>query len=338
MAVKAKDIARMLGVSTATVSLVLNNKKGVSERRRREIIQKIREMHCEYLLDKHSLDNGFVGFVVYKREGNIVTESPFFTYVLEGLINRLNQYGYALRLFYIDKSMSKSEQESRIRSGEYKGLIIFAVEMYDDDLTLFRNIGLPFVTLDNSFREYDVDSVSINNIQGIDIALSYLYKMGHREIGYIRSTLRINSFDERYEAFRRKLGSLGLALSDDYIINVRYSEKFLEEDVRQYLANHKRLPSVFFAENDVIACNAIRSFEASGLEIPEDISLVGFDNRTISTLVDPQLTTINVPKDAFGPPAVDLLLSRLNQERTESLKVEIGTNLLERGSVKKLTI
>ena len=74
-----------------------------------------------------------------------------------------------------------------------------------------------------------------------------------------------------------------------------------------------------------------------GYRIPEDISVVGFDNRPISTLVEPQLTTINVPKDIFGPAAVDLLISRLDQGREQSLKVEIGTSLVKRESVKKIT-
>lgn len=78
MALRAKDIAEMLGVSTATVSLVLNNKPGVGEKRRQEIIQKIKEMDCGYMLKEQRINNGSIGFVVYKREGSIVDESPFF--------------------------------------------------------------------------------------------------------------------------------------------------------------------------------------------------------------------------------------------------------------------
>ena len=116
-----------------------------------------------------------------------------------------------------------------------------------------------------------------------------------------------------------------------------YSEEDVKRDVKKYLEGRKRLPTAFFAENDLIGCSAIRAMQECGYRIPEDISVVGFDNRPISTLVEPQLTTINVPKDIFGPAAVDLLISRLDQGREQSVKVEIGTSLVKRGSVKKIT-
>ena len=119
MALRAKDIAEMLGVSTATVSLVLNNKPGVGEKRRQEIIQKIKEMDCGYMLKEQRINNGSIGFVVYKREGSIVDESPFFTYILEGINNRINHYGYTLNFLYINKTMPRTEQEHQIKSGGY---------------------------------------------------------------------------------------------------------------------------------------------------------------------------------------------------------------------------
>ena len=337
MALRAKDIAEMLGVSTATVSLVLNHTPGVGEKRRQEIIQKIKEMDCGYMLKEQRINNGSIGFVVYKREGSIVDESPFFTYILEGINNRINHYGYTLNFLYINKTMPRTEQEHQIKSGGYKGLIIFAVEMYYDDLQLFKESQIPFAILDNSFQENDVDAVSINNVQGTSKAVSYLCGMGHREIGYIRSKVRINSFDERYNAFKHKLRSLGGIFNKEYVVDVGYSEEDVKRDVKKYLEGRKRLPTAFFAENDLIGCSAIRAMQECGYRIPEDISVVGFDNRPISTLVEPQLTTINVPKDIFGPAAVDLLISRLDQGREQSLKVEIGTSLVKRGSVKKIT-
>ena len=182
-----------------------------------------------------------------------------------------------------------------------------------------------------------MDAVSINNVQGTSKAVSYLCGMGHREIGYIRSKVRINSFDERYNAFKHKLRSLGGIFNTEYVVDVGYSEEDVKRDVKKYLEGRKHLPTAFFAENDLIGCSAIRAMQECGYRIPEDISVVGFDNRPISTLVEPQLTTINVPKDIFGPAAVDLLISRLDQGREQSLKVEIGTSLVKRGSVKKIT-
>lgn len=335
MALRAKDIAEMLGVSTATVSLVLNNKPGVGPERRQEIMQKIKELGCDYMLKEQLVNKGVIGFVVYKREGSIVGESPFFTYILEGINSRVSKYGYTLNFVYIDKSMSVEEQEQQLKSGNYEGLIIFAVEMYYDDLQVFKDSGIPFTILDNSFQENDVDAVAINNIQGTSKAIDHLYTMGHRRIGYIRSRVRINSFDERYSAFLRKTERLGMPYCERYVIDVGYSENGVKEDVKTYLQEHKELPTAFFAENDLIGCNAIRAIQEYGLNVPDDISVVGFDNRPICTLIEPQLTTVNVPKDIFGPAAVDLLMSKLEKDREQSFKIEIGTSLVKRGSVKE---
>ncbi|MEF9917028.1 MAG: LacI family DNA-binding transcriptional regulator [Lachnospiraceae bacterium] len=337
MPLKAKDIAEIIGVSTATVSLVLNNKPGVGIQRRQEIIQKIKELDCDYMLKDQRVNQGSIGFVVYKREGSIIDESPFFTYILEGINNSISKHGYHLNFIYINKSMPQVEQEYQLKSGNYKGLIIFAVEMYYDDLKFFKDSGIPFAILDNSFQENDVDAVAINNLQGTCKAVSYLCEMGHEQIGYIRSKVKINSFEERYSSFKHKLRSLGKNFCREYVIDVGYSETEIKKDIKEYLRNHTKLPTAFFAENDFIGCNAIRAFQEYGYCVPEDISVVGFDNRPISTLIEPQLTTIDVPKDIFGPAVVELLISKIERKRDNSLKVEIGTSLVIRESVKKLT-
>lgn len=336
MATKAKDIAKILGVSTATVSLVINNKPVVGEKKRQEIIDKIKELDCGYMLKDQRINNGMIGFVVYKRNGKIIEESPFFTYILEGINTSISRHGYTLNFLYINKSMSREEQEYQLTAGGYKGLIIFAVEMYYDDLQIFKESGIPFTILDNSFQENDVDAVAINNVQGTSKAVAYLCEMGHSEIGYIRSKVKINSFDERYCTFQRKIVELGFQFQEEYVIDVGYSEESVKRDVKQYLKDAPKIPTAFFCENDLIGCNAIRAFQECGYQVPADISVVGFDNRPISTLIEPKLTTVHVPKDIFGPAAVELLLSKIDQKREQSLKIEIGTSLVKRESVKKL--
>ena len=157
MALRAKDIAEMLGVSTATVSLVLNNKPGVGEQKRQEIISRIRELGCDYLLKDIPVTKGNIGFVVYKTIGKIVDESPFFNYILEGLNSSLSEYGYNLSFVYMNRNTSSEVQEMQLRSSDCRGFLIFGVEMQREDLQVFIDTGLPFVVLDNSFQDSDVD-------------------------------------------------------------------------------------------------------------------------------------------------------------------------------------
>lgn len=333
MGIKAKDIAEMVGVSTATVSLVINNKAGVGEKKRQEIIRKIQELGCEYLLKNQQTNKGVIGFVVYKREGSIIDESPFFAYILEGMNLSVARHGYTLSFLYINKGMTREEQEVQLMAGGYKGLIIFAVEMHYQDLQVFKDSQIPFTIMDNSFQENEVDAVAINNIQGTSKAMAYLHEMGHKKIGYIRSNMRINSFIERQAVFIRKLEEYGKEYFEEFVIDVGYSEEYVRNDIKAFLERTKDMPTAFFAENDLIGCSAIRAFQEYGYKIPEDISVIGFDNRPICTLVKPGLTTVHVPKDIFGPAAVELLVSKLEQGREHSLKIEIGTSLIKRESV-----
>lgn len=341
MALRAKDIAEMLGVSTATVSLVLNNKPGVGELKRQEIIRKIKELGCEYMLkdvplEKTPVNKGRIGFVVYKKTGQIIDESPFFTYILEGINNSMTGYGYNLNFIYLNQSMSLEVQESQLKSADCEGFIIFGVEMQRDDLQIFIDTGLPFSVLDNSFQESDVDSVAINNAQGTSKAIQHLYDMGHRNIGYIRCKVRINSFEERFQEYKKWMQYLGLKVHEEHIAEVGYSELEVRDDIKEYLKSRNDCPTAFFAENDFLACNAMQAMQELGYKVPDDISLVGFDDRPIAQMVYPNLTTVNVPKNIFGPAAVDLLMSKLRSGREQSVKLEIGTNLIVRGSVKKI--
>lgn len=336
MALRAKDIAEMLGVSTAAVSLVLNNKPGVGEKKRQEILQKIKELGCEYMLKETVVNKGTVGFVVYKKNGRIIDESPFFTYILEGINNSISRYGYNLNFIYLNSQMPAEAQIAQLKAGEYEGFIIFGVEMKRDDLQVFIDTDMPFSVLDNSFQESDVDSVAINNAQGTSKAIQHLYDMGHRNIGYIKCNVRISSFEERFQVYKLTMKRLGLEIKDENIIDVGYSDKEIASGIDQYLEGGRELPTAFFAENDFLACNAMLYMQKKGYCIPDDISFIGFDDRPICQMVQPNLTTVNVPKDIFGPSAVDLLMSRIRHHRTQSLKLEIGTSLVIRDSVRKI--
>lgn len=336
MALRAKDVAEMLGVSTATVSLVLNNKPGVGEQKRQEIINKIRELGCDYLLKDIPVAKGNIGFVVYKTIGKIVDESPFFNYILEGLNSSLSEYGYNLSFVYMNRNTSFEVQELQLRSSDCRGFLIFGVEMQREDLQVFIDTGLPFVVLDNSFQDSDVDSVAINNFQGISKAMQYAYDMGHREIGYMRCRERITSFLERYQAYKNCMKRLGLKVKDEYVWDVDYSEQAIREETKKYLLESREIPTIFIAENDFIACNAVRGIQDQGYKVPEDISVIGFDDRPICQMVIPSLTTVNVPKNAFGSAAAELLMEKMQNPREYSMKTEIGTKLIVRKSVSKL--
>ncbi|MDD3212056.1 MAG: LacI family DNA-binding transcriptional regulator [Eubacteriales bacterium] len=333
MALKAKDIAKMLDVSASTVSLVINNRPGVSDAKRREIIQRIKELDCGYLIKEQPQTVDNIGFVIYKRKGNIIDEAPFFSYYLESITATLRSMGYNMTVLYMSSNMSIEEQRQVLNNSDCKGFIVFAVEMIYEDMQVFKTSKLPFVMLDNSFQFNDVDTVAVNNMFGIYKATSYLYQRGHRRIGYLRSAVQINSFAERFSTYQTMLDKLGLPFREDDIVTLGYSDTEASADMRTYLATHADYPTAFVSDNDLLACGAIKGIKAAGLRVPEDISIIGFDDRPICLIIEPNLTTMMIPKDAFGTKSVELLIAKLQNKRNYNLKLEVGTMLIERQSV-----
>ncbi len=336
MPVRAKDLAALLGVSRSTMSLVINGKPGISDEKRAEILQKIHEMNCDYLLRNAPQEITNVGFVIFRRAGSILDEHPFFAYFLQGMTERLKEKSFNLVVMYMSAEMTAAEQRRVIENSGCAGFIIFAVEMLYEDMQVFKESRLPFVMLDNSFLVNDVDTVAINNASGIRTAVNHLIAHGHREIGYIQSRVKINSFRDRFAAYRRTLEAHGLRFREEYVACVGYSDAEARLDMMQYVEQTQHLPTAFVADNDLVACGAVRGLQAKGIVVPDDVSVIGFDDRAVCLSLFPNLTTMAVPKDVFGNYCVELLTGKLTSRRTYALKVEIGTTLIERGSVRSL--
>lgn len=336
MRYKAKDIARELGVSPATVSLVLNNKPGVGEEKREEIMKKVVEMGCEHLLKEGNVKKGDVGFVIYKCGGTVIDEYPIFNYLSESITGTLGKNGYTMSMMYLDKNMPLSERYLALERTRYVGYIVYGVEMYPEDTEIFRRLKVPCVFLDNPFPTVEVDSVSVDNYLGIYQAFDYLYEMGHREIGYIRSKFPIICFDERIQAYWDGIARHNLRRDVDFIMDVGYLEEDTKRDVKAYLDKRKKLPTAFLADNDLLACRAVQVFKAQGLRVPEDVSVVGFDNRPICSFTEPKVSTIQLPMEQMGEMAVELLMKRMKRADACVVKYKIGPKLVVNESVSKM--
>lgn len=336
MRLKAKDIAEKIGVSTAAVSLVINNKPGVGEAKRKEILDKIVEMGCEYLLKDTKIDKGTIGFVVYKCQGEVIDEFPFFSYLIENININIVSCNYTMNIIYLDGTKTIEEQLEVLAHSNCKGFIVYAVEMFSEHLRVFKEQQVPCVFLDNSFPGEQIDAVSIDNHLGVRQALRFLTEMGHMRIGYIQSRVPIQSFDDRYEAFVKEIKKAGLSLNPADVLTVGYSESETASDVVRQMRELPEYPTAFFADNDLLACRAVQAIKSIGLRVPEDISMIGFDNRPICDFSEPPMTTIQVARDDMGAKAVDILLEKMESSAETCYKVLVGTEILERKSVKRI--
>ncbi len=336
MRYKAKDIARELGVSPAAVSLVLNNKPGVGEEKRQEIINKVVELGCEYLLKDSNVAKGDIGFVIYKCGGEVIEEYPFFNYLSESIIGAIEDNNYKMTMMYLDKHMPLNERYLAMEDFRYAGYIIYAVEMYPEDMEFFSRLSAPCVFLDNPLPTQDVDAVTVDNYLGIYQGFEYLYRMGHREFGYIKSKFPIICFDERYRAFEECLRQKGLVFNRDYVMEVGYLEAQTEKDVERYLDITGSLPTAFLADNDLLACRAVQAFKRRGIHVPDEVSFVGFDNRPICSFIEPKVTTVQLPGEQMGELAVKALVEKIEKTRSYNVKYKIEPKLIENESVRRM--
>ena len=332
-----KEIAGLLGVSPAALSLVLNHKSGVSEATRQRVLAQLETLGYGHLIKKNAPQSANLCFVVYKRHGEILDQHPFFLLLMESLEGQARKHGHSLLLMTIDNRYPLEAQISHLGSMDARGAILFATEMQEEDLAWFNALNMPFVALDNDFSQENINTVSINNQMGTFQAIEHLVALGHRQIGYLKSRTRISSFRERESGFRDALAHFGLTLPPPFIFQTGFTEEGSYQDCKRMLAEGKALPTAFVADDDTIALGVMKALQESGLRIPDDVSLVGFNDRPHCTIVTPSLSSVNVARHSFGAEAVDALMRLLEKNeqpssRTRSIKLRIGTQLMMRAS------
>lgn len=332
-----KEIARQLDISPAALSLVLNNKPGVSGATRERVLAKIEEMGYAHLIKKGAQQSTNICFVVYKRHGEILDQHPFFLLLMESVESQARKYGFSILLMTIDNRYPIEPQIAQLDSMDARGAVIFATEMLEEDLAFLSKLRMPFVALDNDFTRANINTVSINNQMGTYQAVEHLVKLGHSKIGYLKCRTRIASYVERERGFRDALAEFGLELEQQYIYETRYTEEGSYQDFKACLSEGAQLPTALVTDDDTIASGVMKVLQEKGIAIPEAISIVGFNDRPSCEISSPPLTSVNVPRQSFGAEAIDSLMRLIEKlEQTESSgrskKVRIGTQLVVRGS------
>jgi LacI family transcriptional regulator len=338
MKIRIKDIAKAVGVSPATVSLVLNNKPGISEETREKILKKIEELGYSYNRSNSRILKSLsknIRFIVYKKHGKVVGDTPFFSALIEGIEQEARDEGFNLLISYInEQSGDRQEIIQIIKETPVDGILLLATEMYPHDLLIFNSLTLPIVVLDSYLENKNMDFVVIANTEAIYSATVYLIQKGHREIGYLDSSVWIKNFDERREGYEKAIIQSGLTLKKRFILSLEPTLEGAYKEMKEILENGIELPTAFVAANDIIAFGAMKALKEAGIKIPDDISIIGLDDMPFCEISDPPITTLRVYKERMGKIAVKRLIERIMNNVEERIKIEVKTELIERKSVK----
>jgi LacI family transcriptional regulator len=337
-----KEIAHKLAISPTALSLVLNNKPGVSDATRERVISELHAMGFSHVIKKNAKQSTNLCFVIYKKHGEILDQHPFFLLLSESIENSALRYGYSIFLMTIDNRKPIQPQIARLNKMDARGAVIFATEMSEEDTAFFSHLNMPCIALDNDFTYSDINTVAINNQMGTFQAITHLVENGHNQIGYLKCATRISSFQEREKGFEDALAHFGLQMDSEYVFNTRYTEEGSYQDFKKYLGNGRKLPTAFVTDVDTIALGVMKAMHEHGILVPKDVSIVGFDDRPACEISTPPLTSVNVPKNSFGAEAIKALMRLIDRQeeadpKSRSIKSRIGTQLIKRSSVKKPT-
>ena len=216
------------------------------------------------------------------------------------------------------------------------GIILLATEMEWKDIQRFQEISNRMVVVDAWFPEGQFDTVLMNNTDSFYSMVVYLYQNGHRQIGLIDSSFEIQNFRFRKRGFLNAMQELKLPCNSENFLKVHPTMSGAYEDMKIYLSHHPKLPTAFCVINDIIAFGVMKALKEFGYKIPEDVSLIGFDNMPFCEIMSPQLTTIDILKREMGEMAVRLILAKIQKTYNYPLKIQLSTSLRERESVMKI--
>jgi DNA-binding LacI/PurR family transcriptional regulator len=333
-----EDVAKKAGVSFKTVSRVLNKEVGVSGDTAEKVRQAIAELNYVPNTAARSLSLGkarAIGLVI----GWPVT-SPYSTAMIDETLKESMHHGYGLALFSLDHGASTRIVDACI-GRQVDGLIMDTVAAEDKELNSHINaLKIPCVIIHPNQKENypHASFVQINNIAAAKQAVSYLIALGHRAIGFIRADLGFAQEDERERGYREAFAEVGLACNKDwaFVGGGWVPEKAFYSGfagAMHLLANHKELTALF-AQTDEIALGVASAVWQMGLRIPDDISIIGFDDIIYASMIAPPLTTIHQPIDEFIRIAIEHLIGTIEGRKLEPIDMILPTRLVVRESCK----
>ncbi|MFH0772110.1 MAG: LacI family DNA-binding transcriptional regulator [Candidatus Omnitrophota bacterium] len=332
--VTIKDIAKCAGVAHSTVSLAMNRRAHVSPRMREKILRIAEEMGYQPNMMARSLicKKSSTVAVIYPEDSRFF-EKTYFLMLIEGIQNACKKHNRGLMFFGID--LAKGETCQKIsKKWQVNPIIIinadYAKGIFSEIKELNSN-GIYFSLITKYFGSEMVNSLFVDNFEGVKLALEYLAGLGHKRVGYISGNL--DSFDgfERLNAFKKISANLGLDQSEELITYGDFTFESAEREISKLL-RLKRRPTAVFAANDYMALAAIRKIKTSGLSIPKDIAVMGFDDTLEAAYVEPGLTTIKQPLREMGEKAVDLAIRNMEHPALKPQSMIFKPELIKRQS------
>lgn len=315
------DVAREAGVSIAAVSQVINGKGKISEERRMEILQVMERLNYKPSVIAAAL-TGKKTFTL----GLLIPDisNPFFAEVARAVEDQAHRQGYSLIICSTDNDDARVERYvSLLMQKSVDGMIIATGVERKEVLEPLLQKSIPITMVARELPDTEVPTVSVHDAEGGRLAARHLTELGHTRLAVLSEHPKVSSTRERIRGVREVLAETGLPLPEE---RVRSCGSDLVRDGKRHtleLLQGEHPPTALFCCNDLIAIGALQAAKELGIPVPEEVSIVGFDNTILATVTDPLLTTIAQPTELMGKLAVDLTLGSVDKTKLEKTEKSV---------------
>jgi LacI family transcriptional regulator len=325
-----KDVALRAGVSVTTVSHVVNDTRHVSAQGRERVELAIRELDYVPSAVARSLKSNTT-----RTLGMLIPNSsnPYFAEIVRIVEDRCFGAGYTLILCNTDDEPRRQSVYLQVLAERrIDGLIVVSTGDDDSLVTQLHGLRIPTVLVDREIDDPACDLVETAHMQGGLLAVRHLLSLGHRRIACIGGPTGVMPSEQRIEGWRMALAEAGAPPTADALL---WRGGFTSQggyEAMHAILRTEQAPSAVFVCNDLMAIGALRAAHESGVRVPDELSIVGFDDIELSAYTSPPLTTVAQPKERIGALAVDMLLERVGARRRDARKVVLQPELRVRAS------
>lgn len=330
-----RDIATVAGVSPATVSLVLNGKGDISGVTRARVLEAVASLNYVPRSAKGGSEpTDTLRFLKISKHGHTVNRdhSVFISDYIDGMSAEATRRNYTLEVVSFEGQPISAVAES-LAGAPINGVIALGTELSEADIRLIQGLGFPTVFIDTFYDIVDANFVDMNNEDAVYKVLSRFQANGFSRVGFVASHVDTTNFRLRRDAFFKNMARLGFKVRESDIISIESTHEGAYSDTRALLETGIDLAECYFCTNDIIAYGFIKALKEFGIRIPDEVSIIGFDNLPQSATIEPPLTTIEVSKRKIGYLAVTVLDDLINAADPQPpVKVLVGAELVVRSS------
>ncbi|WP_110112463.1 LacI family DNA-binding transcriptional regulator [Bacillus sp. CGMCC 1.16541] len=328
------DVAKKAGFSSTTVSKALNNYSDVSQKTKQEILRVAAEMgylpnaHAQSLSTKKSWTIG----VMFSEANGIGMKHPFFNAIIESFRKCAEKEGYDL--IFASRNL-RNRDISYLEHFQYRavdGIVVICSDSKDAQVQEMINSQLPIIVID--MMDSNCSVVHSDNVLGASLAVNYLHSLGHTKIAHIAGDPETDAGAARVKGYTDAMKKLHLPIPEQYLINGGLFSIQEGKQAMKQLLSLSEPPTAVFTAGDHMAIGAIEAVKEEGLSVPDDMSIIGFDDIEMASYITPKLTTVKQDTELIGQRAAELLFNQITKKQKEITSDIIPVELMIRESCK----